>query len=53
MREINEYREFRRVQNPSCAPSEQFYVRGDSEAICLPNGSLRYFETELFPDPSR
>ena len=35
------------------APSEKFYVRGDREAICLPNGSLRYFETELFPDPSR
>jgi hypothetical protein len=28
------------------APNEKFYVCGDSEAICLPNGSLRYFETE-------
>ena len=28
------------------APSGKFYVRGDSEAICLPNGSLRSFETE-------
>jgi hypothetical protein len=28
------------------APSGKFYVRGDGEAICLPNGSLRYFETE-------
>jgi hypothetical protein len=28
------------------APSGKFYVRGDSEAICLPNGSLRYFETQ-------
>jgi len=28
------------------APSGKFYVRGDDEAICLPNGSLRYFETE-------
>jgi hypothetical protein len=28
------------------APSGKFYVRGDSEAICLPNGNLRYFETE-------
>jgi hypothetical protein len=28
------------------APSGKFYVRGDSEAICLPNGSLRCFETE-------
>jgi hypothetical protein len=29
-----------------CAPSGKFYVRGVGEAICLPNGSLRYFETE-------
>jgi hypothetical protein len=28
------------------APSGKFYVRGDGEAICLPKGSLRYFETE-------
>jgi hypothetical protein len=28
------------------APSGKFYVRVDGEAICLPNGSLRYFETE-------
>ena len=28
------------------APSGKFHVRGDSEAICLPNGNLRYFETE-------
>ena len=28
------------------APSGKFYVRGDDEAICLPNGNLRYFETE-------
>jgi hypothetical protein len=28
------------------APSGKFYVRGDGEAICLPNGNLRYFETE-------
>jgi hypothetical protein len=28
------------------APSGKFYVRGDSKAICLPNGNLRYFETE-------
>jgi hypothetical protein len=28
------------------APCGKFYVRGDDEAICLPNGSLRYFETE-------
>jgi hypothetical protein len=28
------------------APNEKFYVCGDSEAICLPNGNLRYFETE-------
>ena len=26
--------------------SGKFYVRGDGEAICLPNGNLRYFETE-------
>jgi hypothetical protein len=28
------------------APNGKFYVRGKGEAICLPNGSLRYFETE-------
>ena len=28
------------------APNRKFYVRGNREAICLPNGSLRYFETE-------
>jgi hypothetical protein len=28
------------------APNEKFYVCGDGEVICLPNGSLRYFETE-------
>ena len=28
------------------APSGKFYVCGDGEAICLPNGKLRYFETE-------
>jgi hypothetical protein len=28
------------------APSGKLYVRGDGEAICLPNGNLRYFETE-------
>ena len=28
------------------APSGKFYIRGDSEAICLPNRNLRYFETE-------
>jgi hypothetical protein len=27
------------------APNEKFYVWGYGEAICLPNGSLRYFET--------
>ena len=27
------------------APNGKFYVWGNSEAICLPNGSLRYFET--------
>jgi hypothetical protein len=41
------------MSNESCdafkirrAPCGKFYVRGDDEAICLPNGSLRYFETE-------
>ena len=24
----------------------KFYVWGNGEAICLPNGSLRYFETQ-------
>jgi hypothetical protein len=28
------------------APNEKFYVCGNGEAICLPNGNLRYFETE-------
>jgi hypothetical protein len=28
------------------APNEKFYVCGDGEAICLPNGNLRYFETQ-------
>ena len=28
------------------APNGKFYVWGNGEAICLPNGSLRYFETE-------
>jgi len=28
------------------APSGKFYVRRYGEAICLPNGSLRYFATE-------
>ena len=28
------------------APNEKFYVYGDGGAICLPNGNLRYFETE-------
>jgi hypothetical protein len=28
------------------APNRKFYVRQHSEAICLPNGNLRYFETE-------
>ena len=28
------------------APNGKFYVWGNSEAICLPNGSLRYFETQ-------
>jgi hypothetical protein len=28
------------------APSGKFYVRGDSGTICLPNGNLRYLETE-------
>src|ERR1700751_4419684 len=28
------------------APNRKFYVRGNREAICLPNGSLRYFETQ-------
>ena len=28
------------------APNGKFYVWGNSEAICLSNGSLRYFETQ-------
>ena len=28
------------------APSGKFYVRRYGEAICLPDGNLRYFETE-------
>jgi hypothetical protein len=26
-------------------PSEEFYVWGNDDAICLPNGNLRYFES--------
>jgi hypothetical protein len=33
------------------APNGKFYVRENGEAICLPNGSLRYFETQR--DPSK
>jgi len=28
------------------APNRKFYVWGNGEAICLPNGNLRYFWTE-------
>jgi hypothetical protein len=28
------------------APNGKFYVWGNREAICLPNGNLRYFENE-------
>ena len=28
------------------APNRKFYVWGNGEAICLPNGNLRYFETK-------
>jgi hypothetical protein len=28
------------------APNRKFYVWGNGAAICLPNGNLRYFETE-------
>jgi hypothetical protein len=28
------------------APNGKFYVWGSGEAICLPNGNLRYFWTE-------
>jgi len=28
------------------APNGKFYVWGNGEVICLPNGNLRYFETE-------
>ena len=28
------------------APNGKFYVSGNGEAICLPNGNLRYFQTE-------
>jgi len=28
------------------APNRKFYVWGNGDAICLPNGNLRYFETE-------
>jgi len=28
------------------APSGKFYLWANGEAICLPNGSLRYFETQ-------
>ena len=28
------------------APNRKFSVGGNGEAICLPNGNLRYFETK-------
>jgi hypothetical protein len=28
------------------APNGKFYVCGHGQAICLPNGNLRYFESE-------
>jgi hypothetical protein len=28
------------------APNKKFYIWGNGEAICLPNGNLRYFATE-------
>ena len=28
------------------APNGQYYVWGNGEVICVPNGSLRYFGTE-------
>jgi hypothetical protein len=28
------------------APNGKFYVWGNGEAICRPNGSLRYFDTQ-------
>ena len=28
------------------APNGKFYVHRDGEAVCLPNGNLRYFTTE-------
>jgi hypothetical protein len=28
------------------APNGKFYVWGNGEAICLPNGGLRYFQTQ-------
>ena len=28
------------------APSGEYYVWGNGEVICVPNGSLRYFGTE-------
>jgi hypothetical protein len=28
------------------APNGKFYVWGNGEAICLPNGTLHYFESE-------
>ena len=28
------------------APNGKYYVWGNGEVICLPNGSLRYFETQ-------
>jgi hypothetical protein len=41
------------MSNESCdavrirrAPNGKFYVWGNGEAMCLPNGSLRYFETQ-------
>jgi hypothetical protein len=28
------------------APNGKYYVWGNGEAICLPNGNLRYFQTQ-------
>jgi hypothetical protein len=33
------------------APNGKFYVWGNGKAISLPNGSLRYFETEREASP--
>jgi hypothetical protein len=30
-----------------CAPNGKFYVWGNGEAICLPNGSLRYLRPSV------